>query len=199
MSPRGVLVLIVLLVLDFAFFLAAAVSSGLAAWLILNIVAIVIWLIVRKHRKPVHESSADIEYHQIRKERYGRSSLTQRGEWVESGEEKIVADYFANNRIHYEYEPAVYGRGRRRRFLIGYPDFLLLDYGIYVEYWGMVDVDDDAERKEYVRRMKRKMALYHSNGIRFISIYPSNLDNLDWIFRAKFRKVTGVELKKGNL
>jgi hypothetical protein len=37
------------------------------------------------------------------------------------------------------------------------------------------------------------MAIYYRNNIKFISIYPRNLDNLDWIFRKKFRKVTGFE------
>jgi len=199
MSPKGALVLIVLLAFDFVFFLAAVVSLGFVGWLILNVLVFVIWLVVRKRffRKPIQESAEFIEYdHGRATERYGKPSLTEQGEWVESGEEKIVADYFAKNNIRYEYEPAVYGRGRRRRFLIGYPDFLLPDYGVYVEYWGMVDVDDDAERDRYVRRMRWKMAQYHRNGIRFISIYPSNLDNLDWIFRAKLKEVTGLELEK---
>jgi hypothetical protein len=42
--------------------------------------------------------------------------------------------------------------------------------------------------------MKWKMAQYHRNNIRFISLYHDNLRNLDWVFRAKFRKVVGVEL-----
>jgi len=42
--------------------------------------------------------------------------------------------------------------------------------------------------------MKRKMASYYENNIKFISLYPSNFDNLDWIFRRKFRDVTGFEL-----
>ena len=44
--------------------------------------------------------------------------------------------------------------------------------------------------------MKWKMAQYHRNNIRLISLYRDNLTNLDWVFRAKFRKVVGVELPK---
>jgi len=47
---------------------------------------------------------------------------------------------------------------------------------------------------QYVKNMKRKMAIYHQNNIKFISIYPDNLKNLDWIFRRKIKKVTGFEL-----
>ncbi len=42
--------------------------------------------------------------------------------------------------------------------------------------------------------MKWKMAKYHQNNIKFISIYPSNMSNLDWIFRAKFREAAGYNL-----
>ncbi len=61
-------------------------------------------------------------------------------------------------------------------------------------HWGLVDADNRWTRAEYVRNMKRKMAIYYKNGIKFISIYPDNLKNLDWIFRRKFKKATGFEL-----
>jgi hypothetical protein len=40
------------------------------------------------------------------------------------------------------------------------------------------------------------MARYHELGIKFISIYPDNLKNLDWVFRKKFKQVTGRELPR---
>jgi hypothetical protein len=81
----------------------------------------------------------------------------------------------------------------------GYPDFLLLDYDVYVKYWGMADVEDNADRERYVRKMKWKMVQYHRNGIKFVSLYRSNLDNLDWIFRAKLKEVSALELRKDSL
>jgi hypothetical protein len=77
---------------------------------------------------------------------------------------------------------------------ISRPDFYLPDYGIYVEYWGMLGADDPRVRSRYERSMKWKMAQYHRNNIKFISIYPNNMGNLDWVFRAKFREVAGYEL-----
>ena len=44
--------------------------------------------------------------------------------------------------------------------------------------------------------MKWKMAQYHKNRINFISIYPKNMENFDWIFRAKFRETVGFDLPK---
>jgi hypothetical protein len=51
--------------------------------------------------------------------------------------------------------------------------------------------------KQYEETMKWKMAQYHQNGIKFISIYPKNLGNLDWVFRTKFREAAGVNLPLG--
>ena len=63
------------------------------------------------------------------------------------------------------------------------------------------------QRGEVVRsNSERTIADYfHRNNIRyvyeqdamnikFISIYPNNMGNLDWVFRAKFREVAGYDL-----
>jgi hypothetical protein len=123
---------------------------------------------------------------------YGGATRTQRGEVVRSNSERKIADYFYQSNIHYLYEEeATSKRGRRR---ISRPDFYLPDYGVYVEYWGLIDADDSRLRSRYERTMKWKMAQYHTNDIKFISIYPRNLDNLDWVFRAKFKGVAGFDL-----
>lgn len=128
------------------------------------------------------------------KRRYGVASVTLRGENVKSIGERRIADYFQRNNIKYVYEHEARGKGLFFDYKISNPDFYLPDYGVYVEYWGLVDADDNWTRTRYVRDMKRKMAIYHRNNIKFISLYPRNLENLDWIFRTKFRKVTGYEL-----
>jgi hypothetical protein len=65
-----------------------------------------------------------------------------------------------------------------------------------VEYWGMLNVDNNYDRSKYMRAMKYKMARYHDLGIKFVSIYPDNMKNLDWIFREKFKRVAGVEIPR---
>jgi hypothetical protein len=125
---------------------------------------------------------------------YGVKSVTLKGEEVRSNAERMISDYFRNNNINYVYEQAITGRFLFSKFRISVPDFYLPDYDVYVEYWGLVDADDEWTRAQYVRSMKRKMAIYHRNNIKFISLYPRNLQNLDWIFRRKFKKVTGFEL-----
>ncbi len=123
---------------------------------------------------------------------YGGLTYTQRGEVVRSNSERTIAAYFHRNDIRYVHERDAMNRRNSRR--ISRPDFYLPDYGIYVEYWGMLGVEDSRVRSRYERSMKWKMAKYHQNNIKFISIYPNNMGNLDWVFRAKFREVAGYDL-----
>jgi len=122
---------------------------------------------------------------------YGTPSTTLHGEQVKSRGEKQIADYFATNGIRYLYEWKAETNAIIFKRTFAHPDFYLPDYNVYVEYWGLLGAS-----KEYERVMKWKMAQYHRNNIRFISLYHDNLGNLDWVFRAKFRKVVGVELPK---
>ncbi len=128
------------------------------------------------------------------RQKYGVESVTMKGEEVRSNAERMIADYFQKNNINYVYEQEITGRFLFFNVRISVPDFYLPDYDVYVEYWGLVYADDEWTREQYVRSMKRKMAIYHQNNIKFISLYPRNLQNLDWIFRRKFKKVTGFEL-----
>ena len=127
------------------------------------------------------------------KQEYGVKSVTARGEEVRSLAEREIADYFARNNIKYIYEQGTMARSFLRYKVVS-PDFYLPEYDVYVEYWGLVDADDSWTRERYIKSMKRKMAIYYENNMKFISIYPDNLKNLDWIFRRKFKKVTGFEL-----
>ena len=119
------------------------------------------------------------------RKQYGIPTKTERGETVKSYSESRIADYFTRNGIRYEYEHRISG--------IGHLDFYLPDYDLVVEFWGLVDADDENVRKRYVKTMKWKMAQYYSRKIKFVSIYPSNLSNLDWVFRKKFEQATGQQ------
>ena len=127
------------------------------------------------------------------KKQYGIPSVTLEGVHVRSKSEKRIADYFTRNGIHYMYEKPVHRRGFGGK-KISNPDFYLTDYDVYVEYWGLVDADDKRLRDNYVRTMKWKMRQYHENKVKFVSIYPSNLENLDWVFRKKFETASGQTL-----
>ena len=125
---------------------------------------------------------------------YGIKTSTLKGEEVKSRAEGFIADYFNRNNINYEYERKAESKGFIFSKEISHPDFYLPDYDVYVEYWGLVDADDKKVRSNYVRIMKWKMKQYYDNDIKFISIYPRNLKNLDWIFKKKFEDVVGKKL-----
>jgi hypothetical protein len=102
----------------------------------------------------------------------------------------------SRNGIRYEYERAIEVGIWIFNEELCRPDFYLPDYDVYVECWGMIDVEDGYKRREYERKMKWKMAQYYKYGIKFISIYPRNLKNFEWIFRKKFNQVTGIDLPR---
>ena len=126
--------------------------------------------------------------------KYGVPGKTRRGVAVRSRAELRIADYFDGLRLRYEYEKEIRVGIWIFTWKVSRPDFYLPDHNVYVEYWGMLEVDDAHDRARYERSMKYKMARYHRLGIKFISLYPRDLDNLDRAFRWKFKKVTGREL-----
>lgn len=123
--------------------------------------------------------------------KYGARSTTRLGVRVRSRAEQTIADYLESIGVRYEYERELFAHLWIFRRKVSCPDFHLPDYDIYVEYWGMLDVKNDYDRRKYERSMKYKMARYHELGIKFISLYPRDLPNLDAIFRAKFADLTG--------
>jgi hypothetical protein len=128
-------------------------------------------------------------------EEYGTPSVTLTGQHVRSKAERVIADYFSRHGIAYYYEAVATTNGWFIfKSQISRPDFYLPQYNLFVEYWGLVDSPDPGLRDNYIRTMRWKMAQYRNNNIRFISIYPSNLDNLDYNFRRKFRDVMGFSL-----
>ena len=125
-------------------------------------------------------------------EEYGTRSTTLTGQPVRSKAERVIADYFTHHGILYYYEAmATTNDWFIFKSKISRPDFYLPQYNLFVEYWGLVDSPDPRTRDNYVRTMRWKMAQYRNNNIRFVSIYPSNLNNLDYFFKRKFREAMG--------
>ena len=121
----------------------------------------------------------------FRRREYGRPSVTLKGELVRSYSEKIIADWFYRNGVKYAYE---YPAFDRKGSAISRPDFYLPDYGLYIEYWGLVGTG-----KEYDRTMRWKESQYRINGVRVVSIYPNELANIDGTLgRSLGRAVRGI-------
>jgi hypothetical protein len=125
---------------------------------------------------------------------YGKRGCTKRGIEVRSRAEQRIANYFDSIGLRYQYEKELETGFWIFTRKLSCPDFFLPDYDVYVEYWGMLDVENDHDRTQYERSMKYKMARYHELGIKFISLYPRDLTHLDSIFRGKFKAVAGIDL-----
>ncbi|HZT34521.1 MAG TPA: hypothetical protein VFA15_01270 [Nitrososphaera sp.] len=185
--------------------------NGIVGWIFLNAIVIspILYirqvLKVRKQRYSRISNSHNQEYPPLVKTRqYGSTQITLKGEEVKSYGEKVIADYFFQNNINYEYETPVMEkrspnkRRSKRNYVnarrISRPDFYLPDFDVYIEYWGLADAYNQTKRDEYTKSMNWKMDKYRENGIKFISIYKDNLDSLDSSFKSKLRDVTGINL-----
>ena len=124
---------------------------------------------------------------------FGKKYRTLRGDEVRSNPEKMIADLLFTKNIPYKYEKTAYTRGLFGTILfsekIGKPDFYLPTHNLYIEYWGLVDHKNPWKRANYIRNMKWKMAMYYKNKIRFVSIYPRNIENLEWILFTKIKQI----------
>jgi hypothetical protein len=196
-------ILLTIVVVVAAFLISAGGFAAFLGAIILGICAIAIWRIIKKRaRRNTSTRRIDVSRTaglSLDRQEYGTPCVTLNGEAVRSRGECKVADFLFRNSIRYEYEPRVYGKTTRSNNrghtgqdrIIGKPDFLLLDYGILVEYWGMVTVPDPADRENYQRKMNEKKVLYQQNGYKLISLYSWDLDNLQFEFNRQFSLLTG--------
>lgn len=120
---------------------------------------------------------------------YGVASVTKKGETVKSKAEKYIADYFFDNNINYEYEKPLEEGFWIFKEEISRPDFYLSDYDVYVEFWGLMN------NPNYRRTMMLKMKEYKEIKLRYISLYPNNLKNLNYYFKKRLKEVTGKDVK----
>jgi hypothetical protein len=118
---------------------------------------------------------------------------TLRGDMVRSRAEVMIADYLYYKRVMYSYETELRDKNAWRQRGIARPDFFLSDFNVYVEYWGLLDADDPSVRNRYVGLMKKKTAIYSKQGIKVVYLFPSDLEDLDTSFRAKYKRIVGTE------
>jgi hypothetical protein len=158
--------------------------------------AVSIWSLYRLLLQPSSEKPPTEESPiELSKQDYGTPCMTIRGERVRSVAECFIANYLNTCGVEYAYEEPFLINTNSGKIKL-YPDFYLPEFDLLVEYWGLVDCNSD-----YEQEMRWKMAHYHRNQMRFISIYPSNLlypfDPVDFdkLFRYKFQQTTGTALR----
>lgn len=111
---------------------------------------------------------------------YGTICKTKQGDIVKSIGEKTIANYLFNNNIKYIYEkPITVNKFENNtRKIIMYCDFYLLQYKTYIEYWGLVNVNDTKLQLKYRNKMIWKQQQYYQQNLKLINIYPTDLVNL---------------------
>ena len=88
---------------------------------------------------------------------------------LKSEGEQRIADFLDHHCIQYIYE-APTAVTQHDKVRIWYPDFYLPEYGLYIEYYGMIGNPD------YDRGVIEKTAAYEASGLEVIPVYPSHLN-----------------------
>ena len=107
--------------------------------------------------------------------------------------EKRIYEFLKKRQIRFTYEkPILIKDPMDDKMQIWHPDFYLDDFNIVIEYFGM------ANREEYQRAMKRKQAIYHTQRVDFISVYPDMIKDKDFekILWDKIRNILIAKLKR---
>ena len=115
----------------------------------------------------------------------------------DSKAERKIADYFKRKNIIFYHNSEIKVPKPFWIFSIPFvnlklkPDFFLPEFNAYVEYWGLID---DPEYKKNSYDFKKK--LYMDNNLSLVSLYPKNIENLDWVFTLKLLDV--IKKREGN-
>lgn len=116
----------------------------------------------------------------LKKDLSERNYITKKNEQVYSLGEKMIADFFYDNNIEYEYESI------RLIDLHKYlPDFYLPGQDVFIEYQGMERNPQDRKRYDV------KRYIFEREGLKVLYIYPRDLDRLSEYLNEEYYKCTG--------
>jgi very-short-patch-repair endonuclease len=106
-------------------------------------------------------------------DKYGHKHVTMRGDVVQSGPERRIADFLFRKGIPYVYEMQIPGAT---------PDFFLPEENIIVEHWGM-------EHSKYREKRAMKTRLYRSRGYTLVETEKRDVKRLELALEARLRAV----------
>ncbi len=104
---------------------------------------------------------------------YGKISPHKNWQFKSKGE-KQIAKFLEKNNIRYLYEIPIKQTPYRT-------DFYLVDFDVYVEYWGLANLKNKVG-DEYRQKLENKKKIYMALGLKLISIYAEDLSKLPVIF-----------------
>lgn len=113
-----------------------------------------------------------------KKNKYSHNTLAADGHICDSHEEAIVDNFLFKNNIAHSIQP-LYPRHdllNQNGYIRG--DFYLNDYSVFVEYAGLIN------RSFYASKLEKKQQLASVVGIKLLVVYPSDLGQLEKVFKT---------------
>lgn len=104
---------------------------------------------------------------------------------VRSEAERKIANYLTEQGIKFRYEKKLKVRLENGKIKYFRPDFYLVDYEVYLEYWGMMF------KPRYRAIRKAKELVYQANKISYISLEQHDLKDLGNSISKKIHQATG--------
>lgn len=125
----------------------------------------------------------------------GRQQIFDKYSSFKSRGEREIAGFLGSRDIAYQYEYplAIVDRGKTK---IWYPDFHLPEYGMVLEYFGMVG------NQGYNEQMAHKIQAYKTAGVQGIYLLPSSmagnwqegiLDRIEQSLEGRLRRITAAK------
>lgn len=112
------------------------------------------------------------------RQKYPKEYRCNDGDYVRSKIEREIDNFLYKNRIWHEYEPEYVCHNGKKY----YPDFLITDYNLYIEYFGGTD-------EEYLKHTEEKKASYAAErNMKVEYIYPEDDANLEECLKEICRK-----------
>ena len=112
------------------------------------------------------------------RQKYPKEYRCNDGDYVRSKAEREIDDFLFKNRIWHEFEPEYICLNKKKY----YPDFLLTDYKLYIEYFGGKD-------EEYLKHTEEKKASYAAErNMKVEYLYPEDDANLEERLKEICRK-----------
>ena len=149
----------------------------------------VVWsneILSNKHLiREIQGATGDEEYQKVTKsesnsddfrKKFPANLRTPDGHYVRSRAEILIDDFLYKNGIVHAYE---------RRVNIDedmYCDFYIPTQKLYIEFWGL------EENEQYAERKNKKLELYAKYNLKLIEINNSDIENLDENLASKLRK-----------
>lgn len=113
-----------------------------------------------------------------KKNKYSHTTVANDGHLCDSAEEAMVDNFLFKNNLAHSTQP-LYPRHEslnQKGYIRG--DFYLIEHSLFVEYAGLIN------RSFYAAKLEKKQQLATAVGINLLIVYPTDLGQLEKVFRT---------------